>query len=183
MLSDGCYSDFSTEHLNYFTINTFIRCIIEAGYKIHKIESTWHDHIITAIISPENIDNLDNLNVSYLSAYDFISSIDFVTLGKSVVWGAGHQSLASIKLLGLDKYIDFIVDSSPNKQNKFAPAIGKKILSPSFITKESIDTVFVACSSYNSEVIKTLKKKYHSVKNIMAIDNGTIEIVKGAYAK
>jgi hypothetical protein len=99
--------------------------------------------------------------------------------GTTVVWGAGHQSLAFINQFELSKHVNYVVDSATTKQNKFAPGTLLKIKSPTELFADSrIKNVLVITAGYNSEVVKILKKDWiEAGKRIFFVHYDTIEEV------
>ena len=63
-----------------------------------------------------------NNNLNYLFKTKLNKFNDFV------LWGAGHQALFTLSKTILKDYVKYIVDSSPSKQNLYAPGSGLKII-------------------------------------------------------
>jgi len=96
---------------------------------------------------------------------------------QNAIWSAGHQSLATISNLNLSKLVSIIIDSSPDKQNKFAPASGLPIVSPDVLVNGHIKTVLLAAAGFNKEIARTIRADYPSDIKIGALNKGIIEIV------
>jgi 2-polyprenyl-3-methyl-5-hydroxy-6-metoxy-1,4-benzoquinol methylase len=141
-------SEFMLEHLTYFTKDSLSFALISAGFEI--LERT-----------PLNFNHFSDIWNDFRD-----------TIGKELskfkpkslcVWGAGHQSLASISILNLNAFVKYIVDSSPKKQGKKAPGSGLDINSPSIINNDyDIDGVIVMGGSYSEEICKTLQTNFRS---------------------
>lgn len=74
------------------------------------------------------------------------------------VWGAGARGPSFLSRLKVNtSECPYIIDINPNKQGKFLPITGQKIVSPE-ILKEGIKTVIIANPIYEKE-IRALSKK------------------------
>jgi 2-polyprenyl-3-methyl-5-hydroxy-6-metoxy-1,4-benzoquinol methylase len=80
--------------------------------------------------------------------------------GRVAVWGASHQALALVALLGLAKKIEYVVDSAPFKQGKFTPATHVPIVSPETLDTTPVDAVIVMAASYSDEVGRILRQRF-----------------------
>ena len=85
--------------------------------------------------------------------------------------------MATISILNLSKLVSVIIDSSPDKQNKFAPASGLPILSPDVLADGQIKTVLLAAAGFNEEIARTIRTDYHSDIKIGVLNKGIVEIV------
>lgn len=74
---------------------------------------------------------------------------------KKKIWAYGASGRASMWLncANLDM-IEFIVDSSPLRYNKYVPKIGTPIVSPNKIEKNAIDYIFITAWNYSNEIIR-----------------------------
>ena len=175
MLDQLVYADFSTEHLSYFTSETLATLLSLSGFKVLDIHSTWHDHILTAYVSRKSPIDSNAFNQKLSKDKEIICSIlSEFSKHKVAFWGAGHQSLASIAQLGLSKYIGYIVDSAPAKQDTYAPSLCLPIYSPSHLNKEIPSILVINASSYNAEISHLVQSDYSFIDNVFAIENGSL---------
>jgi SAM-dependent methyltransferase len=173
MIKDGAFSDFSSEHLCYFTKNTLKKVLELSGYDVIGIKPIWHNHILSATVLPSKTIDWEKFD-SKLIATKKEANVILNSIGKGgvVVWGGGHQSLAIIRQLDLVDRIDYIVDSSDRKIGKYAPGSGLKIKSPSvLLSDKNVKILLIIASSYSEEVSKIVLYKYGFIENIYIVDN------------
>lgn len=175
IIKNNLFSEFISDHLYYFTVETLRRVLELNGFEIIEIRSVWYDYIISAIVKKrEKIDLSNFTNIQNNLKISFNNLLKQYT--KVAVWGAGHQSLALISLMNIKDKIEFIIDSAPFKQGLYTPATHLKIYPPDKLINSNIEAIIVIAGSYNEEVIKTIKKMQIDIK-IFQITNGRIENV------
>jgi len=172
MIEGGVFSDFSTEHLCYFTKSTLKKVLELSGYDVTKIEPIWHNHILSATVSLSKTIDWKKFDTKlFLIKKEIHTILDDINSGGIVVWGAGHQSLATISQLGLIERVDYIVDSSDRKIGKYAPGSGIKINDPDVLLKDSsVKLLLIMASSYSEEVSNIVLYKYEFINNVYIID-------------
>jgi len=153
ILQKRLFSEFISDHLSYFTRNTFVFTLQSSGFDVIECKSVWHDYILSAAVRKRPIADLSALEVrrSELTATlrEFIRGYP---PGRVAIWGAGHQALAVIALSGIGRDIRYVVDSAPFKQGKFTPATHLPIVPPSALASDPVDAVLVMAASYSNEV-------------------------------
>jgi len=175
MLKEHVYSDFSSEHLSYFTTETLTRVIEFSGFNVDSMDVIWHGHILSAKVSNRKIPSYHEFEANLnSSAQKILSILEKFPKEKVTVWGAGHQSLATISQLGLESYIGQIVDSAKQKQNRFSPSSALPIFSPEWLNEDNTELLLINVSSYWKEVNEIVRKKYNFIKYVFIVDNGRI---------
>lgn len=179
-LENNIFTDFSTEHLSYFTIDTFKRILENNGFEVINIEIVWYKNIISAEVRKRKKLNIDRFK-SYRdkfsqNVYQYLNLFDKKEV---VIWGAGHQSLATLALLDIKDKINYIVDSAIFKQGKFTPATHIPIKSPLEMEKDNISTVLVNATSYSDEVASVVIDDYKFIQNVAILRDSGIEVIKG----
>ena len=179
MIKDkGLYAEFIPDHLSYFDVNSFSYLINKAGYEIIKLETFYNEYIISCYCKPTYKSDIEKIKNSY--EYDknklkkTINKID----GDIYFWGAGHQALAYLSMLGKNTKIKFVIDSAPFKQGYFCPGSGYEIKGPKALEGINNGNIIVCCGGYNVEVTNLLLNKYSKKLKIFTISQGTIELVK-----
>lgn len=83
---------------------------------------------------------------------------DISSKGKCVVWGAAAKGVMLLNTIDPDmKYIDFVIDINPNKQNKFVAGTGHKIFAPDILKKVKVAGILITNPNYESEIRQLLK--------------------------
>lgn len=83
--------------------------------------------------------------------------------GKIVVFGAGHLAAKYINLLGLAKYIAFVVDDHPKKRGLFMPGSRLPIKPSTALVEEGIKWCLLSLNPESEErVVKNLKPLFET---------------------
>ena len=165
ILEDGLYSEFISDHLLYFTKETFVFTLQLNGFEVLSCESVWHNYILSAVVRKRVKADLDFFEGFRSQVkHDLDLFLEKFPEKSVAIWGAGHQALATISLTSIDKNIRYIVDSAVFKQGKYSPASHIKIVSELELTKDPVDGLIIMAGSYSEEIIKIMKLKYPSVE-------------------
>jgi len=179
-ISKNIFSDFSLEHLSYFTKETLELLLRLNGFEILSLQPIWYDNILSAVVRKKIKTDFSDFNTSKKTLSEKINVyLNNPTFKKISIWGAGHQSLTNILLLGYKDKISYIVDSAIPKQNKFAPVSNIPIFSPQKLNEDKVDVIIIDATSYSTEVTKTILRDFPYIKNIVAIKENDFEIIKG----
>lgn len=166
ILREQLYSEFIQDHLLYFTENTLRRTLEHCGFEVLACTSIWHGYVLSAEVrrrrAPNVSDFLTQQERVRRSVDAFLSEMEAKGI-HTAVWGAGHQALADLSLLGMAGRIDVVVDSADFKQNKLTPATHIPIVAPSVLAEGKIGAVLVIAGSYSSEIVRILGEKYPAV--------------------
>jgi len=187
ILKKKLYSEFIIDHLFYFTKETLIKTLKINGFQVLKIDSIWDDYILSAKVKKilgKKITNLKNnlKKTKKIKLKDLRNH--FKLIRKKInelnsnykkndiaVWGAGHQSLTLISQTKLINKIKYIVDSAKFKQNKFAPGINLKIVSPAQFIKDSLKVIIVLGGGYSREICEIVRSKNKFIKILYLKNN------------
>ena len=161
ILKEGLYSEFISDHLSYFTRDTFAFALQCAGFEVLEARSIWHDYILSAVVRKRLPQDLSLLK----SRQDKIGStlrafVDRFPARSVAVWGAGHQALAAIALGGLGPDIRYVVDSAPFKQGKFTPATHIPIVPPTQLNEDPVQAIIVMAAGYSDEVARIIRERH-----------------------
>ncbi len=167
ILRQNLFSEFTTDHLSYFTEDTLRTTLALNGFEIVDCRAVWHDYILSAVVRKR-----DKLDLSRFSACQ--SQVKKEIEGylrryggkKAAIWGAGHQALAMIALTGLADKIRYVIDSAPFKQNKFTPATHVPIVSPDVLESDPVDAIIVMAASYSDEVARIIRHRFNRNINV-----------------
>ncbi len=130
----------------------------------------------TASVSRNN--KIPPMNISALkSDYERMSSEiagymgDLERKGRSAaLWGAGHQGFTIASTTALKEHIKYIIDSSPRKQGRYAPASHIAIVSPDEYLKDPVDVIIIAAPGYVKEIEQNIRDRYsHTEVGVPAI--------------
>lgn len=154
----GCFYEFVTDHLVYFSKKTLIRVIEMSGFNVEECYLKNNRNDIVVVAKKRHPRDLDGKKEKMA---EIVKSLhrkveDLTRMGKKVsIWGAGHRALALMALSDVDK-INFVIDSAPFKQGKYTPRLRKKIVSPNdFFSNERCDCVIVMLPGSLSGQVKS----------------------------
>lgn len=81
--------------------------------------------------------------------------------GKTLsMWGAGHQGFTLAATTALKDCAEYIIDSAPFKQGRFAPSSHIPIVSPEYFHDHPTDVILVAAPGYVKEISGTIRRLY-----------------------
>jgi SAM-dependent methyltransferase len=73
--------------------------------------------------------------------------------GKRVLgWGAGARAIAFLSAFGVTDAIPYVVDTNPNRQGKFLPVTGQRVVPPAFVVEHAPDVVLITNPSFTEEI-------------------------------
>ena len=137
------YSTLWEEHLFYFTPATLEACLRSGGFEVElcrRYPYTLEDSLV-AVARPSDKVAVGEPPIREISrAAEFIERFDdevakhqaqlsrLSNSGSVALLGAGHLSATYLNVLGLTRYVDFVVDDSPHKQGLFMPGSRLPIL-------------------------------------------------------
>jgi len=174
ILQNNMFSEFSIEHIYYFTKHTLRILLNLCGFEILTIDNIFNNYVLSAQVRKlpkldlSNMDTTKNKLTKELHEY-------LKDNPNTAVYGAGHQSLCILSSCRLKNKIKFVIDDSKDKQNKFTPATNIKIYGKEKLNE--VDSVILICGSYNKEIAKIIKSEYNI--KIAHINHNRLEIIDG----
>jgi len=179
ILQNNLFSEFTSDHLFYFTQETLNRTLELNGFEIIDCKKVWHDYIISALVRKR-----EKMDISHFYKYQakFKKEIEEY-IGrfkdkKVAIWSAGHQALAIISLINLAGKIKYVIDSAVFKQGKYTPATHIPIVSPEAFKSDPVDAIIVMAASYSDEVAGIIRKKHGSNISVAILRDYGLEDIK-----
>lgn len=161
ILKEGLYSEFISDHLSYFTRETFTFALQRAGFEVLEAKSIWYDYILSAVVRKRQPIDLTSLKIQEDKIGRSLRAfIDRFPPRSVAVWGAGHQALAALALGGLGQDIRYVVDSAPFKQGNFTPATHIPIVPPARLKDEPVQAIIIMAAGYSDEVAKLIRSHH-----------------------
>ena len=167
MLREDLYSEFIQDHLSYFRSDTLKVLLENSGFDVIDIKPIWHDYILSAVVRKKALLDLSSMKKQKDKLFQEIQQflINCKNNGlKVAIWGAGHQALANMSLLGMADYVDYVLDSADFKQGYYTPATHIKIIAPSAMVSKGINMVIIMAGSYSVEISRIMDKDYPNVQ-------------------
>lgn len=169
------YSELIQDHLLYFTQESLCRFLSMHGFDVVSCDVIWHDYIISAEVKRRQIMSLDSFKCKQAQIKQRMDEFFSQNLSCHIaVWGAGHQALANMALLEMDKHIEAVIDSAPFKQNKYTPSTHIPIYPPEILSSGNIDVVLIMAGSYSEEIVLYMKENYPGIRAYLLTNDGDI---------
>ncbi len=81
--------------------------------------------------------------------------------GKTMaVWGASHQGFTLAATTCLGRTAEYIIDSAPFKQGRYAPASHLPIVAPSWFQEHPVDLILIAAPGYTREIAGIIRERF-----------------------
>jgi 2-polyprenyl-3-methyl-5-hydroxy-6-metoxy-1,4-benzoquinol methylase len=169
--------DFSSEHLSYFTTRTLRFALEKNSFEVLEIYSDWENEHLVAIVKKIGKQKLDgikgkfeNLKSSFLNLLNRKKTNDNYRIA---IWGASTHSITLLSLIN-PTGIEFIVDSSEYKQNRYTPVTKIPVFSPSKIINSNIDLIIVMAPRYTREILNQLKNEFDFKGEVIFLNNSDL---------
>ena len=178
MLKNGMYSEFTTDHIFYFTEKT-LRTVLEThGFDVIEINSIWHDYILSAQVKKRTALNISSFTIKQNKIVSELRVfINKFKKNEVIIWGAGHQALAVISIANINSKVSHVVDSAKFKQNKYTPGTHLLIKDPQSIHQDLPKAIIIMAAAYSDEVAKIISSQYPEVKNIVILREDGLEVL------
>ncbi|MGO8715457.1 MAG: methyltransferase domain-containing protein [Smithella sp.] len=179
ILQKKLFSEFTGDHLFYFTRETLNSTLGLNGFEIVDCKVEWYDYIISAVVKKKRKANLSDFHNAQVKLKNEIEGYLSLFKDKKIaIWGASHQALAIISLLSLAGKITYVIDSATFKQGKFTPATHIPIVAPDKLYSDPVDAVIVMAAGYSDEVARIIRQKFDKNINISILRDFGLEIIK-----
>ena len=88
---------------------------------------------------------------------------------KIAVWGASHQGFTLCATTDLVGKVEYIIDSAPFKQGKYAPASHIKIISPKKALENPVDIIIIVAPGYTNEIAEIICRDFKKETKIYTL--------------
>ena len=170
------FNEFIPDHRFYFTRESYRTLLSLAGFELVSLDTIWHDYIISAKVKKRVVYNWRNYENTRLDLMEKINKFfDGTKPTENAIWSAGHQSLATISNLAIERRISCVIDSSIDKQNLFCPASGLPVLSPEYFFAGNYKKVLLLAAGYNEEIKRLIRLNVSGELIVASVDHGKIK--------
>ncbi|MEG0215159.1 MAG: class I SAM-dependent methyltransferase [Hungatella sp.] len=94
---------------------------------------------------------------------------------KLALWGAGHQGFTLAATTCIGEAAQYIIDSAPFKQGRFAPASHLPIVSPEYYEDHPVDVILIVAPGYTREIAETIRSRYGRRVKILMLRSDHLE--------
>ena len=96
--------------------------------------------------------------------------------GKTIaIWGASHQGFTLAATTRLGDKVEYMIDSAPFKQGKYAPASHLSIVAPDHFFEKPVDAILIVAPGYTEEIAGIIREKFGSSVEILALKSDHLE--------
>lgn len=171
ILENDGYYELIRDHIAYYTFDTLKFLLEKNGFIVLEEEMINRD-TISVIVKKRSKTDISNIIESYSKITKQIN--EYINTLKNenkhvVIWGASHQGFTIASTAKLNDKIDFIIDSAPFKQGKYAPSSHIPIISPEDAMKKDIDSIIIIAPGYVPEIVNIIKNDFDSEIEIMTL--------------
>ena len=171
------YYELIHDHLVYYTFDTLRFVLEKNGFEVLEQEMVNRD-TLSMIVRKKKRLNVSKIKQSYTTICEEVNTyVDKLRQnGKKVaIWGASHQGFTLASTAQLSKKIEYIIDSAPFKQGKYAPASHIPIISPEEATKQPVDAIIIIAPGYTDEIAEIIKEKFGENTEIAVMMSRNLE--------
>lgn len=161
MSNDGFY-ELIRDHIAYYTFDTLKFLMNKNGFEVLEEEIVNRD-TLSIIVQKRKKYNLEKIEKSYVELKNFFKEFLLKCRDEDqrvAIWGASHQGFTIASSLQLGNEIEYIVDSAPFKQGKYAPASHIPIVSPEYFVEHQVDIIIIIAPGYTEEIQKRILELY-----------------------
>ncbi|KAB2968527.1 class I SAM-dependent methyltransferase [Zoogloea sp.] len=178
ILRTRLFAEFIPDHLYYFTRQSLTHLLEGNGFEVLECRSEWHGYVLSATVrkrAPLDLSALQDAQAAVKASFD--AFLDRFEAGRVAIWGAGHQALALISLLGIAPRIRYVLDSAPFKQGRFTPASHLPIVAPERLAAAEVDAVIVLAASYSDEVARIIGQRHGTRFQVAVLRNDGLHAI------
>lgn len=184
------YYELIRDHIAYYTFDTLRFVVEEAGFQVMEQELINRDTLSVIVkkrkkgepffrekTRPQILD-ASGLCESRKAIGEEIENLIEELKGEGkrlAIWGASHQGFTLASTTGAGSFADYIIDSAPFKQGKFAPASHVPIVAPSHFEKHPVDVILIVAPGYTEEIADSILEKFGWNVEVLAIKSNHLE--------
>ena len=163
--SENRFYDIYYDHCNYFTVESVICLLKECGLTLCELTLEMNKEIICVIASTEKIESVE-IEVNLTQTIKTMKTLIKYHLDanqKVILWGAAGNGANLLNTLQIStELIPFVIDKDVNKQGKFIPITGQKIISPEEAIAFDPNVVLIMSQFHRAEIFKECRDIFGS---------------------
>ncbi|GLB24731.1 NDP-hexose methyltransferase [Lacrimispora xylanolytica] len=185
---DGYY-ELIRDHLAYYTFDTLRYTAEEAGFEVLEEEMINRDTLSVIVRKKKQpTKREDDKKAVKIDVSGLIKSQD--TIGSEMdqlikeleaggkrlaVWGASHQGFTLASTTRIGAFAEYMIDSAPFKQGKYAPASHLPIVPSEHFMTDPVDAILIVAPGYTEEIAGIIKEKFGRDVEILALKSNHLE--------
>jgi len=156
------FFDFFADYANYFAPGTLTELFRRYGCGLEEITArSASEHFLAVYRKSAVSDFMESFEGLVHDVRQLVAS-EQQQGHRIACWGAGGRGIAFISLAGLGPGdIEFVIDSSPEKQGLYTPGSHLPVVAPDVLKDQSVDCLIVTALAYKDEILELLEHRYH----------------------
>ncbi|MCD8122110.1 MAG: class I SAM-dependent methyltransferase [Clostridiales bacterium] len=188
ILERGSYYELLHDHIAYYSFETLRNLLEHCGFAVleeTRINRDTISMIVRKCAAVEDGDrrqvSVENMEPLFLGREAVLASIrewktKLAAEGKKfAIWGASHQGFTLASTAGLAGSVEYIIDSAPFKQGRFAPASHIPIVSPEYYFEKPVDAILIVAPGYTDEIAEIIRRRYAPDVSVLTMRINRIE--------
>ena len=191
---DGYY-ELIRDHLAYYTFDTLRFTMEEAGFSVVEEEMVNRDTLSVIVKKKGRGETRDfagqsghprtikKVDVSGLIESQTVIRKELAELAEQLkagnlrlaLWGASHQGFTLASTTAIGSFAEYIIDSAPFKQGKYAPVSHLPIVSPGDFAKNPVSAILIAAPGYTKEIREQIRKMFGEEIEVWALKSNHLE--------
>lgn len=161
ILEENSFYEIIPDHIAYYTEDSLETLLRISGFDILKKERVNRDTISMIIRKKKNTDIKGILLKKDSISCEVKALLDTAIKEKKriAVWGASHQGFTLCATTDIAYGVDYIIDSAPFKQNKYAPASHIPIVSKEYAKENPVDIIIIIAPGYTDEIFSIIREE------------------------
>lgn len=191
ILEQGSYYELLRDHLAYYSFDTLRQLLERNGFAVLEEEMVNRDTISAIVRKMPPGERMIPDAFEGKAFPDSLAEGYEVTVGEMedlvkrlerekktlAVWGASHQGFTLAATTVLGRAAEYMIDSAPFKQGRFAPASHLPIVAPEYFFKNPVDMILIVAPGYTDEIAGIIRRQFGSETGILAIRTNHLEWV------
>ena len=179
IMDHSSYYELIRDHIAYYTFDTLTSLLERTGFVVEEAEVINRDTLAVIVRKRPQMEtgNLLDCYVNLRREMDTYMKYLDAWKKKAAIWGASHQGFTLAATTSLGKKAEYIIDSAPFKQGKFAPASHLPIVAPSYFEEHPVDAVIITAPGYTDEIAALIREKFGPEVEIRAMRSNHLEML------
>ncbi len=171
----GNFYEFFPDHVNYYSVNSLVALATTAGFNVISCHESFGGDYLELWIR-NDIEQESWVEVMNIKAHTITSEvskwINNTPNQTKAIFGCGAKTLSIIAKNSAfyNDSFSYVIDSDPNKQNKFIPNTKLQVISLNEAVSKPVDQVLVLALSYVREIAELIKANLGDNVQIVSID-------------
>lgn len=183
---DGYY-ELIRDHIAYYSFETLGNLLSLHGFEVLEEEMVNRDTCAVIVkkvprgnetVKPVGAVDVSTMEASYGTICDEILKLTD-SLKKEektlAIWGASHQGFTLAATTCLKESAQYIIDSAPFKQGRFAPTSHLPIVAADHFHKEPVDVILIVAPGYTQEISESIRANFGENVTIMTLRSDHLE--------